>query len=99
MWHSVGHTNISSNSSLLQSQNSSLECEIDGLAMRSYSQQQFGAKPEIVYNLFSLLENNNLLQSSNQSDSVLLVMSKSLDCCAAMQQTGKFYNESIILFY
>lgn len=99
MWHSVGPTNISSNSSLLRSQNSSLECETDGLAMRSNSQQQLGAKVEIVYNLLSLLENNNSLQSSYQSVSVLLAMSKSPDCCAAMRQTGKFDDELIILFY
>ncbi|XP_026816490.1 uncharacterized protein LOC113556003 isoform X1 [Rhopalosiphum maidis] len=87
MWHSVGPTNFSSDSSLLRSQTSSLECE-KGLSMRSSSQQQLGAKVEIVYNLLSLLENNNSIQSSYQSVSVLLAMSKSPDCCAAMRQTG-----------
>ncbi|XP_027840437.2 uncharacterized protein LOC114122080 isoform X2 [Aphis gossypii] len=87
MWHSVGPTNLSSDSSLLRSQTSSLECE-KGLSMRSSSQQQLGAKVEIVYNLLSLLENNNSIQSSYQSVSVLLAMSKSPDCCAAMRQTG-----------
>ncbi|XP_025202077.1 adenomatous polyposis coli homolog isoform X2 [Melanaphis sacchari] len=87
MWHSVGPTNMSSDSSLLQSQTSTLECE-KGLSMRSSSQQQLGAKVEIVYNLLSLLENNNSIQSSYQSVSVLLAMSKSPDCCAAMRQTG-----------
>lgn len=91
MWHSVGPTNMPSSSSLLQSQFSSLECEKEGLSMRSNSQQQLGAKVEIVYNLLSLLENNNSIQSSYQSVSVLLAMSKSPDCCAAMRQTGKFY--------
>lgn len=88
MWHSVGPTNMPSTSSLLQSQSSSLECEKEGLSMRSNSQQQLGAKVEIVYNLLSLLENNNSIQSSYQSVSVLLAMSKSPDCCAAMRQTG-----------
>lgn len=82
---------MSSNSSLLRSQNSSLESEKEGLSMRSNSQQQLGAKVEIVYNLLSLLENNNSIQSSYQSVSVLLAMSKSPDCCAAMRQTGMFY--------
>lgn len=98
MWHSVGPTNISSNSSLLRSQNSSLEYETDGLAMRSNSQQQLGAKVEIVYNLLSLLENNNSLQSSYQSVSVLLAMSKSPDCCAAMRQTGNFMIKQLFYF-
>lgn len=89
MWHSVGPTNMSSNLSLLQSQTSSFENEREGLSMRSNSQQQLGAKVEIVYNLLSLLENNNSIQSSYQSVSVLLAMSKSPDCCAAMRQTGK----------
>lgn len=96
MWHSVGPTNMSSNSTLLQSQTLALEGE-KGLSMRSNSQQQLGAKVEIVYNLLSLLENNNSIQSSYQSVSVLLAMSKSPDCCAAMRQTGK-YNFIIILF-
>jgi hypothetical protein len=98
MWHSVGPTNISSNSSLLRSQTSSLECEKEGLSMRSNSQQQLGAKVEIVYNLLSLLENNNSIQSSYQSVSVLLAMSKSPDCCAAMRQTGKLYHKLITSF-
>lgn len=84
-----------STSALLQSQSSSLECEKEGLSMRSNSQQQLGAKVEIVYNLLSLLENNNSIQSSYQSVSVLLAMSKSPDCCAAMRQTGMFYRSYI----
>lgn len=91
MWHSVGPTNLSADSSLLRSQTSSLECD-KGLSMRSSSQQQLGAKVEIVYNLLSLLENNNSIQSSYQSVSVLLAMSKSPDCCAAMRQTGKMFS-------
>jgi len=70
--------------------------------MRSSSQQQLGAKVEIVYNLLSLLENNNSLQSSYQSVSVLLAMSKSPDCCAAMRQTGNVFSNLIVfcvLFY
>jgi len=85
-----------STSALLQSQSSSLECEKEGLSMRSNSQQQLGAKVEIVYNLLSLLENNNSIQSSYQSVSVLLAMSKSPDCCAAMRQTGMFYCNYIL---
>lgn len=95
MWHSVGPTNLSSDSSLLRSQTSSLECE-KGLSMRSSSQQQLGAKVEIVYNLLSLLENNNSIQSSYQSVSVLLAMSKSPDCCAAMRQTGNVFSNLIV---
>lgn len=86
---------MSSDSSLLRSQTSSLECEKESLSMRSSSQQQLGAKVEIVYNLLSLLENNNSIQSSYQSVSVLLAMSKSPDCCAAMRQTGKVYSNFI----
>ncbi|XP_050541152.1 uncharacterized protein LOC126905474 isoform X2 [Daktulosphaira vitifoliae] len=87
MWHSIGPTNGSSNLSMIRSQTSSVEDE-KGLSMRSNSQQQLGAKVEIVYNLLSLLENNNSIQSSYQSVTVLLAMSKSPDCCAAMRQTG-----------
>lgn len=86
-----------SSHSLLQSQNSSLDCE-NGLSMRSNSQQQLGAKVEIVYNLLSLLENNNSIQSSYQSVSVLLAMSKSSDCCAAMRQTGTFFTFIVFSF-
>lgn len=96
MWHSVGPTNMSSNLSLLRSQTSSVECEKEGLSMRSNSQQQLGAKVEIVYNLLSLLENNNSIQASYQSVTVLLAMSKSPDCCAAMRQTGKCYCNLIV---
>lgn len=91
MWHSVGPTNISSNLPILQSQTSSLERENEeGLSIRCNSEQQLGAKVEIVYNLLSLLENNNSIQASYQSVSVLLAMSKSPDACAAMRQTGTF---------
>lgn len=55
-------------------------------ARRSYSQQQLGAKYEMVYGLLSMLGTNDDRQDMART---LLAMSSSPDSCQAMRQSGK----------
>jgi hypothetical protein len=57
-------------------------------ARRTYSQQQLGAKVEMVYNLLSMLGTHDREDMSR----TLLAMSSSPDSCAAMRQSGKCYS-------
>ncbi|XP_071444666.1 adenomatous polyposis coli protein-like isoform X2 [Hetaerina americana] len=56
----------------------------DGAARRSYSQQQLGAKVEMVYGLLSMLGTHDKEDMSR----TLLAMSSSPDSCIAMRQSG-----------
>lgn len=51
---------------------------------RSYSQQQLGAKVEMVYSLLSMLGTHD----REQMTTTLLAMSSSPDSCQAMRQSG-----------
>jgi adenomatosis polyposis coli protein len=52
---------------------------------RTYSQQQLGAKVEMVYSLLSMLGTHDREDMSR----TLLAMSSSPDSCVAMRQSGK----------
>lgn len=54
-------------------------------ARRTYSQQQLGAKVEIVYSLLSMLGTHDREDMSR----TLLAMSSSPDSCVAMRQSGR----------
>jgi hypothetical protein len=53
---------------------------------RTYSQQQLGAKVEMVYSLLSMLGTHDREDMSK----TLLAMSGSPDSCVAMRQSGRF---------
>lgn len=55
-------------------------------ARRTYSQQQLGAKVEMVYSLLSMLGTHDREDMSR----TLLAMSSSADSCVAMRQSGRF---------
>ena len=55
-------------------------------ARRTYSQQQLGAKVEMVYSLLSMLGTHDREDMSR----TLLAMSSSTDSCVAMRQSGRF---------
>jgi adenomatosis polyposis coli protein len=52
---------------------------------RTYSQQQLGAKVEMVYSLLSMLGTHDREDMSR----TLLAMSSSPDSCVAMRQSGR----------
>jgi adenomatosis polyposis coli protein len=54
-------------------------------ARRTYSQQQLGAKVEMVYSLLSMLGTHDREDMSR----TLLAMSGSPDSCVAMRQSGR----------
>jgi adenomatosis polyposis coli protein len=54
-------------------------------ARRTYSQQQLGAKVEMVYSLLSMLGTHDREDMSR----TLLAMSSSPDSCVAMRQSGR----------
>lgn len=56
-------------------------------ARRTYSQQQLGAKVEMVYSLLSMLGTHDREDMSR----TLLAMSSSADSCVAMRQSGRFH--------
>lgn len=59
---------------------------LTGLASRrAHSQQQLGAKVEMVYGLLSMLGTHDRQDMSR----TLLAMSSSPDSCVAMRQSGK----------
>ncbi|XP_075231936.1 uncharacterized protein LOC142330508 isoform X3 [Lycorma delicatula] len=83
VWHSVGPTLHHQNSTISNSGSSSgtIKQEETG---RSYSQQQLGAKVEMVYSLLSMLGTHD----REQMTTTLLAMSSSPDSCQAMRQSG-----------
>jgi cytidylate kinase len=75
--------------SFTSSMNSASGClptEEVAAARRTYSQQQLGAKVEMVYNLLSMLGTHDREDMSR----TLLAMSSSPDSCIAMRQSGRF---------
>lgn len=84
VWHSVGPTlshHQNNTSSTTSSTSGTGKQDETG---RSYSQQQLGAKVEMVYSLLSMLGTHD----REQMTTTLLAMSSSPDSCQAMRQSG-----------
>ncbi|XP_034234963.1 adenomatous polyposis coli protein-like isoform X3 [Thrips palmi] len=98
LWHSgpssLGGPPMSSSNGRFHSDNTSVmsasssvasgPSPLTGLARRVHSQQQLGAKVEMVYGLLSMLGTHDRQDMSR----TLLAMSSSPDSCVAMRQSG-----------